>query len=205
MRAVNLLPSDQLRVRKPVNRVALAGVASGAAIGMLSAALYVSAHAQVKDNASELAAAKAELASIPKPAAKPADDTQLVQERGARVTALTTALSGRVVWDRVLRELASVVPENVTLTRLTAKAPAAVASPEAAAAEAAGTASSNGFQIEGTTYTQEGVALLLARLQVLAGLRNVQLSTSLTQSEDNVHKTVKFTITGDVARPGGTS
>ena len=204
MRAVNLLPSDQLRVRKPVNRVALAGVASGAAIGMLSGAVFMNARAQVKDRTAVLEAAKAELASIPRPAAKPADETALVQERGARVSALTTALSGRVVWDRVLRQLASVLPEDVTLTRLSAKAPAAAGTPEAAAAESE-SSSSNGFQIEGYTYTQEGVALLLSRLQVLVDLRNVQLATSVAQTTNTTDQTVKFTITGSVARPGSPS
>lgn len=204
MRAVNLLPSDQLRVRKPVNRVALAGAASGAAVGMLSGALFMNARAEVKDQASVLSAAKAELASIPKPATRPSDDTQLVSERGARVTALTTALSGRVVWDRVLRQISSVLPEDVWLTRLAANAPVAIASPEASAAAAQTV--SNGVQIEGYTYTQEGVALLLARLQVLADLRNVQLSTALlSQAGDSGQKTVKFTILADVARPGTSS
>ena len=204
MRAVNLLPSDQLRVRKPVNRIALAGVASGAAVGMLSGALFMNASAEVKDRTAVLAAAKAELASIPRPAAKPADEAELVQERGARVSALTTALSGRVVWDRVLRQLASVLPEDVTLTRLSARAPGAAGTPEAAEAEAA-SAASDGFQIEGYTYTQEGVALLLARLQVLADLRNVQLATSVAASQNGTDQTVKFTITAAVARPGSSS
>ena len=204
MRAVNLLPSDQLRVRKPVNRIALAGVASGAAIGMLSGAVFMNARAEVKDKAAVLEAAKAELASIPRPATKPADDTQLVQERGARVSALTTALSGRVVWDRVLRQLASVLPEDVTLTRLAAKAPGAAGTPEAAAAEAE-SGSSSGFQLEGFTYTQEGVALLLARLQVLADLRNVELATSVAQTANDTNKTVKFTITASIVRPGSPS
>lgn len=187
MRAVNLLPQDLARTRKPVNRVALAGVAGGAAVSMLLGALYLNAHASVTDRELELSAAKAELAAIPKPKVQPSGNQQLALERSGRVAALSKALGSRIGWDRLFRELSSVLPGDVWLTDLQAQVPKPVAVEAAGAtdisnAETAPAATeapaSAPFTIQGYTYTQEGVARFLARLAVVPDLKDVELESS---------------------------
>jgi Tfp pilus assembly protein PilN len=199
MRAVNLLPKDAARVRKPVNRVALAGVAGGAAVSMVLAALYLSAHSTVGDREAELAAARAELAATPKPSVRPSANRELAKERQGRVAALTKALGTRIGWDRLLREISSVLPGDVWLTELQAHGPSA------ASAVSGGTSSSSSpFTIQGYTYTQEGVARFLARMQLVPDLTAVELeSSSLTQL--NLQDVYQFTIKAQVRPTGATA
>ena len=198
MRAVNLLPSDAHRVRKPVNRVALAGVAGGAAVSMLLGALYLNAHSTVADREAELAAAKAELAATPKPKIKPSANQQLVAERAGRVLALTSALRSRVGWDRLFGQLSSVLPDDVWLTSLQAKAPSVATTTDAEGASGAG------FAIQGFTYSQEGVARFLARLEVVPDLTDVELGSSMLTKVES-QDVYQFTIKAQVRPTGATS
>jgi Tfp pilus assembly protein PilN len=199
MRSVNLLPKDAARIRRPVNRVALAGVAGGAAVSMVLGALYLSAHSTVRERTAELAAARAELAATPKPSVQPSANQLLAKERQARVTALTKALGTRIGWDRLLREISSVLPADVWLTELQARGPTA------ASAVSGGTSSSSSpLTIRGYTYTQEGVARFLARMQLVPDLTAVELeSSSLTQL--NLQDVYQFTIKAQVRRTGAIS
>jgi Tfp pilus assembly protein PilN len=199
MRAVNLLPQDATRTRKPVNRAALAGVAGGAAISMLLGALYVNANATVTDRELELSAARAELAATPKPKVEPSANQQLAKERSGRVIAVAHALSSRVGWDRLFRELSSVLPGDVWLTDLEARGPSAASSVSGAAVTA-----SAPFTVQGYTYTQEGVARFLARLAVVPDLTAVELTSSkrATLAGQDVYQ---FTIRAQVRPTGATS
>ena len=84
-------------------------------------------------------------------------------ESAARVTAVSGALQRRVSWDRVLRELSMVLPSDVWLTTLTAKAPQSAILTVPAAPPAPG-ATPTGLVIGGYTYSQDAVARLLSRL-----------------------------------------
>ena len=61
-----------------------------------------------------------------------------------------------------------------------------------------------GFTISGYTYSQDGVARLLSRLNVLPDLHNVQLQTS-SLTKVGTQDIVQFTILADVAPPGAAS
>jgi Tfp pilus assembly protein PilN len=196
VRAVNLLPSDAARVRKPVNRVALGGVAGGAAVSLLMGAMYVSARSTLSDKERELAAARVELAATPKPKVAPAENQQLAKERSDRVAALATALHTRVGWDRIFGELASVLPADVWLSNLTASEPADASAPTGGSAAP--------FTIQGYTYSQEGVARFLARLGVVPDLTDVQLQSSalaVVAGQD----TYQFSITATLRPTGATT
>lgn len=205
MRAVNLLPQDLPRTRKPVNRVALAGVAGGAAISMLLGALYLNAQATVTDRELELSAAQAELAAIPKPKVQGSEDQQLALERAGRITAVAQALGTRVGWDRLFRELSSVLPGDVWLTDLQAKAPTSQA-PAAAGTDAQTTPATpdSAFTIQGYTYTQEGVARFLARLALVPDLTSVALQSS-TKGLLAEQEVFQFFITAQIRPTGATS
>jgi Tfp pilus assembly protein PilN len=139
----------------------------------------------------------------PLPKAQTAVEAGLAGEHKARVSAVTSALSRRVSWDRVLREFATVLPSDVWLTSLTAHAPSSPASSAPAAPVAPGTAP-DGFVINGYTYSQDGVARLLSRLNVLPDLTNVQLQTS-SLTKVGLQDVVQFTILANVSPPGASS
>jgi Tfp pilus assembly protein PilN len=192
MRAVNLLPRDDRRAgSRQTNPVAVGGVAALVAMTAILAALFLITSAGVADKQERLDEAQARLAATPVPPPAPASASTLEQEKGQRITALSAALAKRMAWDRVLRELSLVLPEDVWLSTLSAKAPAQVAGAPAA-----------GFTITGQTYSHDGVARLLARLAVVPHLSNVQLQHSSQAASEGGRKVVEFSIQAVVKAPG---
>jgi len=203
MHAFNLLPKEEVRTEKESKQsaiphviVALAGVLVFAAL----AAFYLSSSAAVTKKSGELDDLRGQLASLQVPEKQPqapSEGPNIDSERAARTAALSTALADRLAWDRVLRELALVLPADVTLVTLDATAP----SPGSAGAATSGGVSS--FRVTGTSASQASVARLLSRLQVIPELQNVQLEFA-TASEDPAVPGVNFAITASV-RQGAVS
>src|SRR5206468_159896 len=183
MQAVNLLPRDDRRRGGPNIPPALAATAIGGFTVVMAALalLFVSAHGTVNSRRLELEQKKQELAAIPVPAQNQlAQQDALVADKKARVTALNAALARRVAWDRVLREFAMVLPDDVWLLNLTAESPtSATANTATLLAPSSSTGSlaagEQGFTIEGYTYSHDAVARLLTRLSVIPDLEQVQL------------------------------
>src|SRR5438552_6737248 len=213
MRAINLLPKDDGRrsgtsIPTPVAISSIAGVTLVAALLGL---LFVSAHGTVKSRRLELAQKQQELAAIPVPAQNQVQQQDaLVADKQARVTALNAALARRIAWDRVLREFALVLPDDVWLLNLSAQAPtsatANTATLSAASSSTTGSlaAGEQGFTIEGYTYSHDAVARLLNRLSVIPDLEQVQLQTS-EQAKVNGRPIVHFKISANVRAPGASS
>ena len=137
--------------------------------------------------------------ALPAPPPGPtAVQEQLAGEQSARVSALSSALASRVAWDRVFREFSLVLPDDVWLTTLTAKSPI---SPATNASSSTGTAPSE-FIIQGRTYSHDGVARLLSRLQLVPDLTNVQLQSS-ARTQVGGQEVVEFSIAADIKVVGG--
>src|SRR5207253_4568841 len=85
-------------------------------------AAFLMASAMVHKETSAVQGLHEQLASLPAPK-RPVVDQSLVTQHGQRVSALAEALSGRVAWDRILREISSVLPEDVWLTSLDVQSP----------------------------------------------------------------------------------
>ena len=200
MRAVNLLPRDEAVRSFEAKRGVVFGAGFGAALVTAAiVSMTISAGGAVGDKQAELDALRAEIAAIPVADVKDTQaDDALAVVKSARIGALSAALTSRVAWDRVLRQVSLVLPEDVWLTNLAATAPSTAA---ATADEAAAAAASSGFTLTGSTYSQNGVARFLSRLSVIPDLRNVRLqsSASLLVAEREL---VQFTILADVRGPG---
>jgi Tfp pilus assembly protein PilN len=214
MRAINLLPRDEKRgtgpsIPTPVAITILGGLI---AVTALVSVLLVSAHGTVKSRELELAQKNAELAAIPVPAQKQLQQQDaLVTDQQARVAALNGALSKRIAWDRVLREFALVLPDDVWLLSMSAKAPSfATAVPTSPSSGSSSSTSSPalggtlGFNIEGYTYSHDAVARLLSRLSVVPDLDQVQLVTS-ERAKLGSRTVIHFRIAANVRAPGATS
>jgi Tfp pilus assembly protein PilN len=199
MHSFNLLPKEEVRAERegrasaiPHIVVALAGVLVFAAL----AAFYLSSSASVTNKTGDLDDLRGELAGLQVPEQQPqqptgSGDANIEGERTARTAALSAALQDRLAWDRILRELALVLPSDVTLDTLDATAP----SPGSAAAGTSSAVSS--FRVTGRSISQAGVARLLSRLQVIPELSSVTLEYA-TASEDTTKPGVNFSITAGV-------
>ena len=104
-----------------------------------------------------------------------------------------------------MRELSLVLPEDVWLTKLSAKSPV---SPAASILPGQPAVTSGPIPtqitIDGYTYSHDAVARLLSRLAVVPDLQNVALQHSAAV-EVGRQKVVQFTIAADLRVPGVTS
>ncbi len=202
MRAVNLLPKDHgHRTVKKESLPVLVGACSGVLVAAALGAMFMMGSGKIAAEQHKLDDLNRRYHALPPAPPGPSAVQQLLAgEQSARVSALSTALGSRVAWDRVFREFSLVLPDDVWLTTLTAKSPI---SPATNAATSSGGAPSQ-FMVEGRTYSHDGVARLLSRLQLVPDLTNVQLLSS-TLSKVGGQDVVEFSISADLAVAGSPS
>jgi Tfp pilus assembly protein PilN len=225
MRAVNLLPrEEQRRAGPPLTlQEQLVLAAPLLAVAIVLAGFFL-ASAKVSSQKRTVAGLERDLSAIPKPK-RPVVNGALVSQHSSRVAALAQALSGRVAWDRILREISSILPEDVWLTSLNVQSPDASAStstppptppsttsttttPTSTTGTAPSTPAPSGasrpLTIDGYTYSQEGVARFMARLAVIPELTNVTLQRSALTGVSG-RNVVSFTIQADIRHQGAGS
>jgi Tfp pilus assembly protein PilN len=206
VRAVNLLPrDDQSRGKKQQNVPVLISTAAIVLVTGLIGVMYLSGKSTAQAKQFELEGAQAELARLPSVAeitAKDAPRRTLKTEHDARVTALSSALTRRIAWDRILREISLVLPNDVWLQSMSATSPTP-ASGMSAAVSRPGIAPTL-MTMEGSTYSHDAVARLLTRLSVIPDLTNVWLTKSELGAVAG-RPIVSFTILADVRQAGATS
>ena len=199
MRAFNLLPKEDPREARSARPraaqlvLAIVGVILVAGFG----AAYTVMSATVEDKRTTRDEVRAQVEALRQQIAASGQeeiDPALVSEKNLRTYALASALSGRVAWDRLLREVSLVTPEDVWLAGLAA-IPAETA--DAVAGESA-------LTVSGYTHGQEGVARMLARLAVVPELSAVQLVSSASSLIGDT-EVVQFSISAVVKLSGGAS
>jgi Tfp pilus assembly protein PilN len=174
MRAVNLLPRQAERQRSEGGRAPLLVAAGGiAAVTAAAVVLVMSASGSIDDQRTQLDSVEAAIARVGDSAQPAVAPGAIARERTDRVAALSAALTTRAPLDRLLRELAFVLPEDAWLTGLSATGLAGTGSATAPAATA-----TQGVTIQGATYSLASVARVLARLAAIPSLAGVRLMAS---------------------------
>ena len=209
MRAVNLLPRQQVQQkREGPNPALLVAVIGSAAVllALVGGTLLAMRSADRQQQA--LSAARAELAATPAHHLSPQTQAfrqAVLSQREERSLALASAIGKRVAWDRILRRFALVLPNDVWLTSLTGNVPLDSTIPATTAtAPGALPPTPTALNIQGYTYSQASVARLLERLEVLPDLKNVQLTNSQT-SQLGGQNVISFTIVSDIRQGRGAS
>jgi Tfp pilus assembly protein PilN len=156
---------------------------------------FALAHSHAASERQKLATAKSELVQLQKEqtqsgsVATPIIPTPAVTGQAPTwQAALASALAGRIAWDSVLSQLGRVTPANVTFTNVALGATAA----------ASATASPGTLTLSGTAFTQDAVAQLLARLQLVPNLTNVTLTSSTADPKSGV---VSYVIGAQINAP----
>jgi Tfp pilus assembly protein PilN len=209
MRAVNLLPRQQVQQKREApNPVVLVAAIGGAALLLALVGGFLLENRSVDRQRQALSTARALLAVTPAhhlSAKTQAFRSTVLNQREQRSLALAAAIGKRVAWDRILRRIALVLPDDVWFTNVTGLMPLQ-ASPTTTT-----TTGTNAFPvtptaltIQGTTYEQADVARLLERLQVLPDLKNVQLQDSEAAMVGK-QRVVNFTIVSDIRKGRGAS
>ena len=175
MRAVNLLPEHERPGGVPVvttPAVAIAASALAVIVVIALAVVYISDRGTVSEKRETLTAIEQKIVEIQVRTAR----TEAVQSADqARLQAFTAAAAGRVPWDVLLDDISRVLPAGSWLTTLSAQGGAAAATTDPAAASAAVPTS---FTVSGTALTQNTVARVLDRLELVPMLSDVTLQSS---------------------------
>lgn len=189
MRAVNLLPSEaQRRSRSAPSRVALAAAVSGVFVVAVIGGGNLFQTSRIAAAQRTLDEAKIQLAGTPLPPATPKvapPPVAVATQMQPRLQAISSALSTRIAWDRILREFSLVLPSDVQLTQLqlTQPTPGLPSAPSSA----------TGLQLTGMTYSYDSVARLLSRLALIPDLNGVTLSNTSA-----ANRIVTFTMTAGI-------
>lgn len=194
MRAVNLLPKE-LQTRKSIREEDPA-VVVGSALGLvvmiaLGLGFYVEHNAASRQQA-RLNTARLALAQLstkqhhekPKPTKPTVPITPIVPppsvtgQEATWLSAVETNLSQRIAWDRVLREVSLVMPDDVTLTSLSMTAPVTTGVIPGVVSTPPASGSAQGFTIAGDAFSYDSVARLLSRLALVPDLTDVTLTST---------------------------
>ncbi|HWY90466.1 MAG TPA: hypothetical protein VNY31_07315 [Solirubrobacteraceae bacterium] len=208
MRAVNLIPADQRGDagggggRSGGGVYVVLGLFGGLAVMAL---LYGLAAHETSSRRSDVATLTAEAQQAQARAAQLAPYTSFLAMREQRVQAVSELVNSRFDWAHAFHELGRVLPANkVSLTSLDGKvgsSSAAAAAPVAAASSGAGASTtaaggSSGsavasatppgsiptFTLIGCASSQAEVALMLDRLRLIEGVKEVALQSSIQSS-----------------------
>ncbi|HXV51723.1 MAG TPA: hypothetical protein VD765_00720 [Solirubrobacterales bacterium] len=197
MRPVNLIPPEDRRGDHAPLR---AGVASYAviavlAVALIGAVLVVLAGNDISESKAEIAALEARQVQADARAAELAPYGEFASLEQARADTVSSLAQSRFDWERVLNELALVLPERVTLETLTGTVGSSVSvSSEGGASGVTADPSIAGpsLQLAGCAHGQKGVARLLASLRDIDGVTRVGMQSSELPTGD---------VTGAAAAP----
>jgi Tfp pilus assembly protein PilN len=213
VRPVNLLP-EKNRPRRPTgggkgSSYILLGVLGAVMVGVL---LYVLTLNSINSSKGDIAEAKAQAQRADAEALSLGAYGDFAKVAQQRVTSVKSLAQGRFDWERLVRELAHVLPDNVWITNATAAESAAAADGSASSTATATPAPAAGAPVGGPVLTVQGcardqseVAVVLVRLRQLQGAEDVKLnhSTRVTDEEAAQASTAGTGPSADCGTTGG--
>jgi Tfp pilus assembly protein PilN len=187
MRPVNLIPRDERRgdgaqMRTgPFSYVLIAGLA----IALLGVLVLALTSKQISDRKSEVAQLKQEEQAVTAKAQSLqafADFRAMQESRSATVASLAQS---RFDWQRVLEELARVIPADVSLLQLSGSVNPGVSPANAAAVEMRSSIQGPALEMVGCAASQDDIAELITHLEEIDGVTRVGMQSAERSSADS--------------------
>ena len=205
MRAVNLIPTDARRGgAAPARSGGAVYVLLGAlAIAVVALASYVLTQNSISDRQAQLAKVKRDADTAQATATALQPYRQFAQLSQTRVETVRSLAASRFDWERAMRDLALVMPDNVWLTSFVGTVAPGINFGGSATAGGGDTGTLRSSQqvpaveLVGCTETQAEVARVMARLRLVEGVTQVSLASS--------EKTDVSTSAGGSGAAGATS
>jgi Tfp pilus assembly protein PilN len=204
VKAVNLIPSEQRKARPTGERSGGAYVAVGVLGALLvMALLYVLTANSVNDKTSKAAAASQQADALEAQAKQLGSFTNFSAIKQQRMLSVISTAEGRFDWERLVRELSRVMPEDSWLQ----SADASVAGDDAATSSSSSTTTSSAAPtgptatLKGCTPKQSDTARLLVRLRQMYRVSDVTLNGSVRETGasettfDNCGRYYQFDVT----------
>jgi Tfp pilus assembly protein PilN len=180
MRPVNLIPQEQRidapkSMRSGPTAYILVGALVAALLGVT--ALVVTGN-QVDQLNGEIAQVQEDIAAEEAEAQRLTAYTEFHSVREQRVATVISLADSRFDWERVMRELALILPGDVWLTNLTATANPGVSPGSAASVQLRGGIAGPALELVGCARGQEGVAGFVQALKDIDGVTRVGVQAS---------------------------
>lgn len=188
MRPVNLIPAeDRHGQNAPLRTGPVAYIVIGALVlALAGVTMLVLTDNQVADTKSELAQVKREDAAAKARAESLASYTQFAALHEQRVMTISSLANSRFDWERVMRELALILPHDVWLNSLEASASSEAGGSGGASGGASLSSSIAGpsLAISGCAAGQNAVANFVTALKDIDGVTRVGIESSELAGED---------------------
>lgn len=188
MRPVNLLPASERRRSGGAKRLENSSFVVLGILGvlLLGSLYYVSTGNKINTDKSAIAKAKQETVVAKARAAQLGPFAEFAKIKETRETSVKTLASQRFDWERLMREIGLVLPENTsiqTLSAATSGTPgegggSASTSTPAPAGGAGASATTPSMDLKGCAKKQDNVATMMVRLRALHGVDDVTLNDS---------------------------
>jgi Tfp pilus assembly protein PilN len=210
VRPVNLIPPEERRGEKaPMRTGGLSYVIVAVlAVALLAVTGLVLTNNQISDRKAEKTGLEGQLAEAQAQAEQVSSFADFASVQQAREETVSTLARSRFDWERVLRELAIVIPDDVWLTHLTA-----TVSPDVQLSDSSSSASSGvsgldsvegpALQIEGCGDGHESVAGFLAALRDIDGVTRVSVLSSDRPESSSSTESASVGATGSGDTSGG--
>ncbi|MEX2108384.1 MAG: PilN domain-containing protein [Solirubrobacterales bacterium] len=180
MRPVNLIPTEQRR--GPGARAKggpLTYIVLGALVALLAGVtLLVITNNQISDREAEVSRLESENAAAEARAAELAAYVELQTVRDQRVATVTSLADSRFDWERVMNELALILPSDVWLTNLTGTVKPEVAVNGATSVALRASVPGPALEMIGCAKGQEAVAGFVSDLKDIDGVTRVAMQSS---------------------------
>jgi len=180
MRPVNLIPSEDRRDgTRPLRSGPLAYIVVGAlALAVIGVSLLVVTDNQISERTAEASTLENETAAVEAKAQELAAYTQFHEVTESRVATVASLADSRFDWERVMRELALILPGDVWLTNLTGTVSPAVAPENAATVSLRAGIAGPALEIVGCGRSQNAVAGFIQALKDIDGVTRVGVQNS---------------------------
>lgn len=180
MRPVDLIPSDE---RSGQRRQMRSGPLAYIVVGVLVAVLIgvvalVITNNQISDRKAESERLTAETAAVESKTAKLAAYTQFHNLRSERIATVTNLANSRFDWERIMREIALVLPDNVWLTNLTGTVSPSVQVDGGASISLRSSVPGPALEMVGCATGQKEVAEFVSVLRGIDGVTRVGMQSS---------------------------
>jgi Tfp pilus assembly protein PilN len=179
VRPVNLIPPEERRSKAPIRTGPIAYLLVGAlALALGAVTLLVLTSNKISDRKAEITDLQQQEAAATAQAAQlaPFANFRAVEEN--RKTTIRSLADSRFDWDRVMRELALVIPDDVWLVELTGNSATGGSTTTSSSSTSADSLGVPSLTLTGCASDQDAVAGFLSALRDIDGVTRVGLASS---------------------------
>jgi Tfp pilus assembly protein PilN len=208
VRPINLIPPEERRGGKAPLRTGILGyvIVAVLAVALAGVTLVVLTGNQISARKAEVATLETQVAQAQARAQQLSRYQQFASLQQARQETVSSLAKSRFDWERVLRELAIVIPEDVWLTDLTGSASGDSSSSSSGSSSSSATGQIQGpsLDMHGCASSHDAVATFLASLRDIDGVTRATVMSSDAQDTSGASATGSDASAGSTGAGGGT-